>query len=583
MTMLDVFTSPHAFLGQRLTLFVASLVLFGCPAQPEPASDAGYDQGSDASVDVSPDASGDRQDASSTEDASEDAADEDAGVRVSVAATLSPVALGLGGSAPAPVAFTLTGVGTVSAEVTWPPGAWRLALEVDGQAVGVTSGRPTGLRRDAEAVTQLGDPTEAAVLFNPCDEPVRVSYDLAARALTIARTVDAPEPSPDALPGGCAGAGVLFDDAIFAVNTAEGDSFSEVTDLLDALRVRGLAPLATSRGTLFVAPGSPDEPKPQLRGDLNGWEATPEHTLEPLTRRLYTRFVEAPVMPSAYKLVYGDGAAWFTDPSNPSIQWDGVQAAGVGEFNSILARGTDGPRLVWLPGVESPELGNRRDVYVWLPGAYATEPDRRFPVLYLHDGNESLSRSQLDAVAAEWVARDPSNAFIAVFAHLPAQDVRLAEYTFGTTDGRGDAYAEFVARTLVPYIDARFRTLARPGARGVAGASLGGLISYRIATQYPDVFEYAAGISSSFWWEDRLMVDELRRLGCQDLTYYLDSGAPGDGVEGTRAMRDALVDLGCTHTHVEEPGASHDWFFWKRRFPGLLDAFHMVFVNDPME
>ena len=79
------------------------------------------------------------------------------------------------------------------------------------------------------------------------------------------------------------------------------------------------------------------------------------------------------------------------------------------------------------------------------------------------------------------------------------------------------------------------------------------------------------------------MVDELRRLGCQDLSYYLDSGAPGDGVEGTRAMRDALVDLGCTHTHVEEPDASHDWFFWKRRFPGLLDAFHTVFVNDPTE
>ena len=39
-----------------------------------------------------------------------------------------------------------------------------------------------------------------------------------------------------------------------------------------------------------------------------------------------------------------------------------------------------------VAGVESPELGNRRDVYVWLPGAYATEPDRRFPVLYLQAG-----------------------------------------------------------------------------------------------------------------------------------------------------------------------------------------------------
>ena len=563
----DVSSSRPTLLGQRLALFVASLSLVACPAGDDsPTPDAAGDASPDAVS--APDASADTR-----TDARADASDTGGAPSLQVDATLTPADLGLGGPAPSPLTFTLSGDGTLSSEVTWPAGAWRLTLSVEGELVGVTSDRVTGLRRDLEPLTSLDSIDDAAILFNPCDEPVRVGLDLDARALTIARVVGAPEPALDALPAGCEGAGELFDDAIFAINTAEGDSFEQVTDLLDALRARGLAPIQTSRGALFVAPGSPDEPAPQIRGDLNGWSASDAHTLRPVTRRLYARFVGVPAGRSAYKLVYGDGAAWFTDPSNPNISWDGVEGAGVGDFNSVLTRGVRGPRLVQVPGVYSPELDNRRDLYVLLPAAYGDDPGRRFPSLYLHDGNESLSRSQLDDVASGWIGDDPSRALILVFAHLPSQDVRLAEYTFGTPDSRGDDYSAFFARTLVPLVDASFRTRADPGARGVAGASLGGLISYRIATQYPGVFEYAAGMSSSFWWEDRLMVDELRLLGCQSQTFYLDSGAPGDGVEGTRAMRDALVDLGCTHTHVEEPDASHDWFYWKRRFPGLLDAF----------
>src|SRR5512134_3433666 len=50
-------------------------------------------------------------------------------------------------------------------------------------------------------------------------------------------------------------------------------------------------------------------------------------------------------------------------------------------FRARRARGT----LVTVPAVESAELGNRRDLSVWLPPAYA-QSGRRYPVIYMHDG-----------------------------------------------------------------------------------------------------------------------------------------------------------------------------------------------------
>jgi S-formylglutathione hydrolase FrmB len=96
------------------------------------------------------------------------------------------------------------------------------------------------------------------------------------------------------------------------------------------------------------------------------------------------------------------------------------------------------------------------------------------------------------------------------------------------------------------------------------------------------VFEYVAGMSSSFWWGDGMMMGVIRMGGCQDITYYLDSGAAGasqDGAPNTRLMRDALVELGCPHTHVEQPEGTHDWSFWRQRFPNVLNAFEAVYTQ----
>ena len=414
---------------------------------------------------------------------------------------------------------------------------------------------------------------------------MRVS--LAARQWSVVLPEPAEEaPAWDAPARSTEGVQRAFDDAIFRLNTGAASGDEAAIALMHTLRESGAGPVPVEVRedggiSLFVGPCPEGEPPIEVRGTFTGWQPDDAARFAEISAGLCGRYIEHGPR-EQYKLVFNGGAAWFTDLSNRHIAWDGLNPNGVGEFNSVVTTATApdaAGRMVWLRGVESPQLGNARDVYVWLPPQYDAQPAGRFPTLYLHDGNESIVRSQLHEVLASH-ASDQGEPVIGVFIHLPTQDVRIAEYTMATADARGDQYAAFVTETLVPRIDARFRTRADRAARGLAGASLGGLISYHIATRAPQVFEYAAGMSSSFWWEDRWMIQRVDTLGCQGLTYYLDSGNGGasqDGAPDTRLMRDTLDRLGCPYTHVEEDGATHDWSFWKGRFPGVLSAFKAVY------
>lgn len=95
-------------------------------------------------------------------------------------------------------------------------------------------------------------------------------------------------------------------------------------------------------------------------------------------------------------------------------------------------------------------------------------------MLYIQDGNESVVRAHFDEAAERWYADRPERELFLVFLALPSQEARMEEYTMGTAGARGDDYARFVRESVVPAVDAAFRTRADRAARGLVGASLGG-------------------------------------------------------------------------------------------------------------
>src|SRR5207342_3793026 len=61
------------------------------------------------------------------------------------------------------------------------------------------------------------------------------------------------------------------------------------------------------------------------------------------------------------------------------------------------------------------------------------------------------------------------------------------------------AYSEWLAKTLVPTIDARYRTRTTPDARAVLGWSLGALNAFNLGWQYPELVARVGAFSPSFW------------------------------------------------------------------------------------
>lgn len=200
----------------------------------------------------------------------------------------------------------------------------------------------------------------------------------------------------------------------------------------------------------------------------------------------------------------------------------------------------------------SPQLGNQRSLRIYLPPGYDADPRQRYPVLYMHDG-QNLFDAATAAYGAAWEIGATMDRLIADGVVAPAIVVgidntkdRVAEYTpccdpqYG--GGKLDAYMAFIVDTVKPWADAHLRTLPEREHTAIMGSSLGGIASVYIAQHRPQVFSRAAGLSSSFWWNQGEFI--AKAPARQPLRFYLDAGTDNDGLEQTLAMRDAMLAQG---------------------------------------
>lgn len=227
--------------------------------------------------------------------------------------------------------------------------------------------------------------------------------------------------------------------------------------------------------------------------------------------------------------------------------------------------------------VHSQFLKLDRKVIVWLPPSYATDPERRFPVLYMHDGQQIFdpltSTHGRDWGVDEWctdlIAQGKLQEIIVVGAYCTAD--RYEEYSPAL---RGKDYARFLIEELKPMIDREYRTLPGRETTAVAGASMGGKISFHLAWAHPDVYFGAACLSPAFAYkDDRAELDLVEATtNTPDLQLYLYCGE-GDDLErtlipGMRTMADLLKQRGYEEDRnlltVEDTPAVHNEAAWQQ-------------------
>jgi enterochelin esterase-like enzyme len=134
-----------------------------------------------------------------------------------------------------------------------------------------------------------------------------------------------------------------------------------------------------------------------------------------------------------------------------------------------------------------------RDVFIYLPPSYKTEPNRRYPVVYmLHGFTDSAPKwfgaqshwINLPGVIDKSMASGVSREMIVV---MPNAYTRFqgSMYSNSVTTGNWEA---FVADEIVAYVDSVYRTIPTAAGRGLAGHSMGGYGALRIGMKNPDVF-----------------------------------------------------------------------------------------------
>ena len=137
--------------------------------------------------------------------------------------------------------------------------------------------------------------------------------------------------------------------------------------------------------------------------------------------------------------------------------------------------------VVTLPNFASTHLGNKRTLTVFLPPNYDNEPERRYPVLYLNDGQD-MGQLKVHETVAHLCQQQHIQPLIVVA--IPTNENRLHEYGTAVTvnaQGLGSlaaAYNEFVTTEVMSAINAEFRTLTGAADTAVLGASLGGLSAF---------------------------------------------------------------------------------------------------------
>jgi predicted alpha/beta superfamily hydrolase len=247
--------------------------------------------------------------------------------------------------------------------------------------------------------------------------------------------------------------------------------------------------------------------------------------------------------------------------------------------------------LRYHPRFASSFLSSRRDVVVYVPPGYG-ESNVRYPVLYMQDG-QNLFDPATAFGGQDWGAGTTADTMIAKGEIVPLLIVgvhhtgvrRVSEYT-PTRDrklrkgGKADRYAQMLARELKPFIDREYRTLKAAEHTGVGGSSLGALASLVVGLEYPRVFGKLALLSPSVWWDQRTILERVRRFGGRTRPRtWLDTGTaegdnPAQTVEDARALRDALLAKswreGETLKYYEFEGAQHSEAAWAARFGAVL-------------
>jgi predicted alpha/beta superfamily hydrolase len=243
-------------------------------------------------------------------------------------------------------------------------------------------------------------------------------------------------------------------------------------------------------------------------------------------------------------------------------------------------------------------LNNSRDITIYLAPGYRDRDDTRYPVLYMHDGQNLFEPERSFIPGQHWRLAEAADDVIDRRVARPMIIVaidntgpsRIDEYApthDGTHHGGGKAreYGRMLIEELKPVIDAQYRTIADAQNTALGGSSLGGLATLHLGLTHPDSFGSLAVMSPSVWWDNRTILADVDRFDGRDRPrVWLDMGGRegAEGLANARLLRDRMMQhgwrIGENFRYFEDRRADHSERSWAKRAPAVLE-----FLFPPVE
>ncbi|CDM68901.1 putative esterase [Clostridium bornimense] len=247
-----------------------------------------------------------------------------------------------------------------------------------------------------------------------------------------------------------------------------------------------------------------------------------------------------------------------------------------------------------IKNFNSPELSNKKTLRIYLPYNYENS-NKSYPVIYMQDG-ENLFDTKTATYNKEWKIDETLDNLIdkgktegIIIVGIDSRDTtRVSEYNifsssnnYGQTkSAKGDKYAEFIVKTLKPYIDENYRTLKDKDNTAIIGSSYGAIISMYTGIEYNDIF----GMIGAFSFCDNINSSGMKNYLTKNLTkekmdntkIYFYSGTADFAYKSTKDAFTIATNNDLKDILYEEDNGNHDELSWGPKFKNCLSFFKLL-------
>lgn len=248
---------------------------------------------------------------------------------------------------------------------------------------------------------------------------------------------------------------------------------------------------------------------------------------------------------------------------------------------------------IWNVRIPALSGSKPQRAYVYLPDSYETEPEKRYPVLYMFDGH-NIFRDEYAAFGKSWgmeeFLRHTGKELIIVAVECSHEgNHRLMEYSpvtyrnkaHGFIPGKAPVYMKWMVEKLKPHVDKTLRTLPDREHTSLAGSSMGGLIALYGVSAYNHIFRQAACLSPSLWVAPgKLLTMVTRAKYAPDTVIFLSYGQNemGNHSPNRWAIFSVAAELyakGVNLTLRIVPEAYHCEAAWAKEVPIFMECLNL--------